>query len=144
MHLAGARSVAPLFARTPEALPACAAARCSVDWSSRRFADCTVCSAATQPRARRLLCTAAAPSAVGVTAEGPSATTEERTAIGSSLWQRFSQAATGEWEGVTVTFGPAGADGIAEPQELPPRYVPNDFACAFCKSHRSTPGHNAG
>ena len=33
-----------------------------------------------------------------------------------------------------MTFNPAGEDGIAEPQELPPRYVPNDFACAVLRN----------
>lgn len=57
------------------------------------------------------------------------ATGAEPSSLGSPLWQQFAAAASGEWEGVTVTFSP-GEDGVAEAQELPSRYVPSAFACA--------------
>ena len=60
---------------------------------------------------------------------GGAAPGAEPTSLGSPLWQQFAAAASGEWEGVTVTFSP-GEGGVAEPQELPPRYVPSAFSCA--------------
>ena len=57
-------------------------------------------------------------------------TVPESTSLGSPGWQQFSTAVTGEWEGISVTFT-SGEGGVAEPQELPPRYVPAAFACAF-------------
>ena len=53
----------------------------------------------------------------------------EPSSLGSPLWEQFAAAVSGEWAGITVTFSP-GEDGVAQPQELPSRYVPNDFACA--------------
>lgn len=54
----------------------------------------------------------------------------QQTSLGSALWQQFAAAVTGEWEGITVTFTP-GESGVAEPQELPSRYVPAAFACVL-------------
>lgn len=54
----------------------------------------------------------------------------QSTSLGSAIWQQFAAAVTGEWEGITVTFTP-GEGGVAEPQELPSRYVPAAFACAL-------------
>ncbi len=117
---------------SPKAPPARIAARRLTEFSSWRVADRLqriTCSSASQPRACAVICAAAASPATAVTAEATPAEAKERTAIGASVWEEFAAAVTGEWEGVTVTFNPAGEDGTAEPQELPPRYVPNDFAC---------------
>ena len=123
------------FICTPNAPPARIAARRFFHPSSWRVADRpqqSTCSSA-QPRACVSTCAAAASSAsaTAVGAEASPAEVKQRTAIGSQAWEEFAAAVTGEWEGVTVMFNPAREDGIAEPQELPPRYVPNDFACAL-------------
>ncbi len=122
---------------TPKGPPARIAARRLTIFSSWRVADRLqriTCSSASQPRACAVICAAAASPATAVTAEAAPAEAKERTAIGASVWEDFAAAVTGEWEGVTVTFNPAGEDGTAEPQELPPRYVPNDFACAILRN----------
>ena len=137
MHTAAVDSIPTAFVTTPKAPPVRIAARRLTDVSSLRVADRLqryACSSRTQPRACALTCAAAASTAAAVTAEASPAEAKERTAIGASVWEEFAAAVTGEWEGVTVTFNPAGEDGAAEAQELPPRYVPNDFACVIVRN----------
>ena len=130
MHATGAGTTLRPFLG-PGLLP-CRGLLCSLDRSGWRSAVQQHCCPAVRLPVRGLTCSAATPAATAAAvAEAPPEEVSERTAIGSPSWQQFAAAVTGEWEGVTVTFNPAGDDGAAEPQELPSRYVPNDFTCAI-------------
>ena len=130
MHAAGAGSTTQPCARLASRLH-CRGLLCSLGRSKWRNEVRDARSTALRPFARRLSSTSAAPAAAAPAATAPPVELSERTAIGSPLWQQFATAVTGEWEGVTVTFSPAREDGAPEPQELPSRYVPNDFAYAI-------------